>query len=83
MINPLNIDTRIMNENGSMTEEFHNWVSSVYRRGLLVGSGSPEGNIEAEVGREYLDETGSTGAVKFIKQLPDIGGDRKQGWVAI
>lgn len=83
MIIPLNIDVQILDENGAMTEEFHNWVSSVYRRGLLVGTGSPEGNIEAEVGREYLDDTGSAGAVKFIKQLPDIAGDRTQGWVAI
>ena len=83
MIIPLNIDVQILDENGAMTEEFHNLVSSVYRRGLLVGTGSPEGSIEAEVGREYLDDTGSAGAVKFIKQLPDIAGDRTKGWVAI
>lgn len=73
----------IVDENGVMTAEFQRWVSQVTRLDLIVGTGSPEGVIEAEVGREYLDDTGSAGAVKFIKQLPDIGGDRTQGWVVV
>ena len=53
------------------------------RLDLIIGTGSPEGVIEATVGREYMDDTGLAGAVKFIKQLPDIGGDRTKGWVAV
>lgn len=83
MINPLDANTQIVDENGIMTDEFQRWVTSVTNEGLIVGTGSPEGVIEATVGREYLDDTGLAGAVKFIKQLPDIGGDRTQGWVAI
>ena len=83
MITPLNIDIKILDESGNMTQEFHDWTSEVSREGLLIGAGSPEGVIEANQGREYLDTTGSAGSVKFIKQLPDIAGDRTAGWVAI
>ena len=76
-------DIPITEENGVMSDPFQRWVNQVTRLDLIVGTGSPEGVIEAEVGREYLDDTGLAGAVKFIKQLPDIGGDRKLGWVAI
>lgn len=75
--------TPIVDSNGLMTDAFQRWINDVTRLDLMVGVGSPEGNIEAEIGREYLDTTGAAGAVKFIKQLPDIGGDRTQGWVAI
>jgi len=66
-----------------MTDAFQRWMSQVSRLDLIIGTGSPEGVIEATVGRDYLDTTGTTGAVKFVKQLADIGGDRKQGWVAV
>jgi len=73
----------IVDENGVMDDVFQRWVTQMTRLDLIVGTGSPEGVIEATVGREYLDDTGLAGAVKFIKQLPDIGGDRTQGWVAV
>ncbi len=76
-------NTPIVNKDGVMEDVFQRWVTQITNNDLIVGTGSPEGVIEATVGREYLDDTGSTGAVKFIKQLPDIGGDRTQGWVAI
>ena len=73
----------IVDENGVMTDAFQRWVSEMTRLDLIIGTGSPEGVIETNVGREYLDDTGGAGAVKYIKQLADIGGDRKMGWVAI
>jgi hypothetical protein len=82
-IAPIDADTRIVNDDGRMTDVFQRWVNDVTNNDLLVGTGSPEGVIEATVGREYLDDTGLAGAVKFIKQLPDIGGDRTMGWVAV
>lgn len=65
------------------TDSFRIFIKEVQERGLLIGTGSPEGVVEAQQGREYMDETGVTGSVKYIKQLADIGGDRTQGWVAI
>lgn len=80
---PIDSNTPITNDDGMMSDVFQRWMSQVTRNDLIVGTGSPEGVIDALVGREYLDDTGLAGAVKFIKQLPDIGGDRTQGWVAI
>lgn len=76
-------NTPIVDENGVMTDEFQRFIDAIARLDLLVGTGSPEGVIEATIGREYLDTTGAAGAVKYIKQLADIGGDRTQGWIAI
>lgn len=73
----------IVDSNGVMTDEFQRWVNEMTGLSLLVGTGSPEGVIAAEVGKEYLDDAGGAGAVKYIKQLADIGGDRTQGWVAV
>ena len=73
----------IIDVEGRMTDEFQRYINQMTKLDLIVGTGSPEGVIEATVGREYLDDAGLVGAVKFIKQLADIGGDRTQGWVAI
>lgn len=76
-------DSPIVDKRGVMTDAFQIWVTRMTGLDLIVGTGSPEGVIPAEVGRDYLDQTGLAGAVKFTKQLADIGGDRTQGWVAI
>lgn len=73
----------IVDGDGVMNDVFQRWVSEMTSLDLIIGTGSPEGVIEATVGREYLDDTGAAGAVKFIKQLADIGGDKTQGWVAV
>jgi len=82
-IAPIDANTPIVNEDGTMSDVFQRWMSQVTRNDLLIGTGSPEGVIEAQIGREYMDDAGLAGAVKFIKQLPDIAGDRTKGWVAI
>lgn len=76
-------NTPIVDENGVMNDTFQRWVNDVSNEGLIIGTGTPEGNIIANVGREYLDQAGSAGAVKFIKQIADIAGDRTKGWVAV
>ena len=73
----------IVDSSGNMTLQFQRWIYDITRLDLIVGTGSPEGIIEANVGREYLDDAGAAGAIKFIKQLANIGGDRSKGWVAI
>lgn len=50
---------------------------------VIIGSGSPESVITAEESRFYMDRAGAPGSVLYIKQLPDILGDKSQGWVAI
>ena len=84
LIPSLDANTAIVNEDGTMTDVFQRWMKQVTDLDLIVGTGSPEGVIEANVGREYLDDTGLAGAVKYIKQEPDDGaGDKTIGWVAV
>lgn len=73
----------IVDKNGRATDAMRIFLLEAHLRGLLIGEGSPEGIVEAQQGMEYLDETGVPGAIKFIKQLADISGDRTRGWVAI
>ena len=68
---------------GIASDNFRLFILQVEERGLTIGTGSPEGVVEAQQGAEYMDDAGLAGAVKFIKQLADIGGDRTLGWVAI
>lgn len=72
-----------VNDKRVINDPFRIWMQQVTERGLIIGTGSPEGVVEAQQGREYMDETGVAGSVKYIKQLADISGDRTMGWVAI
>ena len=73
----------VWSQSGMANTFFNVWIKQVTDRGLLIGTGSPEGVIEAQQGVEYLDETGTAGAVKYIKQSAAVAGDRTKGWVAI
>jgi hypothetical protein len=70
-------------QHGMANVAFNVWIKQVTERGLLIGSGSPEGVVEAQQGVEYLDEEGTDGEVKYIKQKAQVAGDRTQGWVLI
>ena len=73
----------VWSQTGTANAFFNVWIKQVTDRGLLIGTGSPEGVVEAQQGVEYLDETGGVGAVKYIKQLASIADDRTRGWVVI
>ena len=62
---------------------FRRWVELVTELDILSGTGSPEGVIEAKQKSLYMDETGVSGAVLYIKRDADVGGDRSQGWIAV
>jgi len=83
MINQLNAANPITDEQNRMTQNMRVFANQVTESGLIIDIGSPETVVPANQGRFYMDETGLTGSVLFIKQLTDIGGDNTQGWVAI
>jgi hypothetical protein len=81
---PLNAADAIVDDDGRMQQAFRNWAIKVSVGGLvLAGVGSPEGLIEAPKYTLYLDETVPTAPVQYRKMLADIGGDGKQGWIAL
>ena len=75
--------TPIIDENGVMTAIFQRWVTAITMLDLIVGSGSPEGVIDATVGRFYLNDTGTTITLLYVKKLAEIGGDSTMGWEAV
>jgi len=85
IITKLDPSHAIVNRNtGEPLEAFRIFMLQTHLNGLLIGTGSPEGIVEAQQGRMYMDETGLAGAVLFIKQTADDGsGDRTKGWIAI
>lgn len=81
----LNLDASapLVLESGLPTDQFRAFLLQVQQRGLIIGTGSPLGVVQAEQGVEYMDEIGAPGSVKWIKQLADVGGDKTLGWIAI
>lgn len=73
----------IIDATGNMEPSFRAFTQKITRRALIIGSGSPEGVIEASQGALYLDEDASAGDVLYVKRLADISGDTTQGWRAI
>jgi hypothetical protein len=81
---PLNAGDPIVDESGRMTQAFRNWAIQAGVGGrVLTGTGSPEGAIEAAQYTLYLDITTPTVPVQYRKMLASIGGDEKQGWIAV
>lgn len=50
---------------------------------ILVGTGSPEGVVEAKQTRLYMNDAGGIGTILYIKKTDDIAGNRTMGWVLI
>lgn len=68
-------------EQERMTLPFVAWAQRVTELEILSGTGSPEGVIDASVGRLYMDENGTAGSILYIKRDADISGDTSRGWI--
>ena len=63
-------------------QHFRTWLNEVSAYMPIVGSGSPEGVVEARQYALYIDETSPQLPVKYFKMLAEVGGDRSRGWVS-
>lgn len=79
----LNVAQPIVDAKGTMEQPFRQWTQEASLGIPIIGQGSPEGVVEARQYSLYIDTTGTTGSIEYRKMLPDIGGDVKQGWIAI
>lgn len=83
-ITQLDASTPLVNQHSGLPyDQFRIFLLQVQQTGLMIGSGSPAGVIEAQQGRFYMDEDAAAGSVLYAKQKADIGGDKTQGWVLI
>lgn len=70
-------------EDGSPSPQFNLWLKMITDKSMIIGTGSPESVVEATAGALYMDDSGTTGSILYIKKLADISGDKKQGWVLV
>ncbi len=83
-LSPLSVGRPVIDiKTGNPLQNLQLFSEDTARLVTITGAGSPEGIIEAKQCREYMDLTGVAGAIKYIKQLDDIGGNRTMGWVLI
>jgi len=71
----------IVHVDRTMEQAFRTHLQRLSQAVKIVGTGSPEGVLEAPQYSEYIDETTPTVPVRYLKMLTDIAGDSKQGWV--
>lgn len=82
-IAPISADRPLVDENMSASDQFLFWANKLTVQQTIIGTGSPEGVIEASQGAEYMDDSGTAGAIKYIKRDDNVAGDRTQGWILI
>lgn len=73
----------IVEDDGTQEPVFRVWALQVSQSRAIVGSGNPEGVVEAPQYTLFIDETVPTVPVQYRKMLPQIGGDRLQGWIVV
>ena len=80
-ISELSTDRPIVEENGSLTLQSRAFFRIITDEALMIGVGPPEGVVEAEIGAQYMDETGAASNLEYRKQKDNIGGDKSKGWI--
>ena len=83
MIIAPNNSQMITDYKGYMQPPFRIWTSEVSNLDILLGSGSPEGVVEALQARQYMDTAGTAGSIMYIKRDTDIAGDKTKGWILV
>ena len=74
----------LTNEDGSPSAQLNTWLRVVTSQSMIIGSGSPEGVVEAIQTSSYMDEDAALGFVLYVKQKADDGlGDTTKGWALI
>ena len=80
----LSTDRPIIESDGSLTSQSRVFFREIWTQSLIIGTGSPEGVVEAEIGASYMDDAGTAGAIKYIKRDADDGaGDKTIGWILV
>ena len=82
-ITPPDANRTILEDDGTMEQSFRAWANNLTRLALITGTGSPEGVVSALQGSQYMDDAGTTGAIKYIRRDSDIAGDTSQGWILV
>lgn len=82
-VKPLGMSEPVVDETGKPLRNLNLFTEDVSRLPILFGSGSPNGIIEARATRLYMDTSGGSGSILYIKQVDDIAGDKSDGWILV
>ena len=83
-ITPPSFNRPLLEQSGIVTAQTRFWMDYVTLSIPIVGSGSPEGVVEARVRQLYMNSSGATGAVLYIKRdIDDGSGDKTVGWILV
>jgi len=78
-----NASQPFVDSDGRLTQRARTALATIESWIPIVGSGSPEGVVEAQQYRVFIRSDGTTGTLMYVKKSADIGGDKSQGWVAV
>lgn len=76
----LNASQPIVDSSGKMSQAFRSFTLEASLSIPIVGTGSPDGVVEARQFQLYIDSNGLTGAIEYRKMVSEVGGNRKLGW---
>jgi len=76
-------DRSLIKESGAPSDQLNIWLKLITDRALIIADGNPEGIYEANQGAIYLNESGTAGAILYIKRDADISGYKTQGWILV
>ncbi len=79
----LNRAQPIVLHDGTMEQFFSSWALLVSNNLPIVGTGTPEGVVEAPQYTLFIDEAVPLTPVQYRKMLAEIGGDRSKGWAVV
>jgi hypothetical protein len=83
VIAQLNAADPIVYPDGTMQPVFQKQMNRYETAFPIVGAGDPNGVVEGTYLQLYVNITGTTGSIDWRKMLPDVGGDKTLGWVAV
>jgi hypothetical protein len=76
-------DRPVVESDGSLTPQSRLYFKTLTDYAVIIGTGSPEGVVDAPQGSVYMDDAGTAGAIDYRKRDSDIGGDTTQGWILV
>jgi len=69
----------IVDKEGKQTQVAQLMFKSLVDRSVIIATGSPEGVVEALPGALYMDDSGTTGSILYIKKT----GKSNTGWILV
>ncbi len=67
IVPPDRLDPLLEDEGRNATQRFYAWINDMSGRITLEGNGTPEGSLEANAGRLYIDKDGVQGERIWFK----------------